>query len=220
MCDHCTRVAARTCPPLESSRSWQVLPQLHLTSNGSPVRHDSGWSSLSFVTNPKASRPKAWLMASPIWARKSAPDREEQGLEPGRFTNDAACGIHSVQLCGKGGSCDTAMQQVLSSPSRVLGVERETVPAPAMPNEIMNGTKTIECATELAVEDRVKATLGRRRRRDFKSSTRRHRRNELCIARIGSGAAGEHDSSRRRDRVTTHNGEEMVRLGLKLPIAF
>ena len=64
------------------------------------------------------------------------------------------------------------MQQVLHSPSRVLGLEREPVPAPAMPNEIMNGTKTIECPTEFAPEDRVKTALGRRRRSDFKSATR------------------------------------------------
>ena len=44
---------------------------------------ETRWSSLPFVTAPKVSRPKAWLIGTPFRDRTSVPDREEQGLERG-----------------------------------------------------------------------------------------------------------------------------------------
>ncbi len=86
---------------------------------------------------------------------------EEQCSELGCLADYVASGVHSIDLGRKSEPSETTMHPVLSIPGRAFVFEIEAVSMPGVTDEVMNGTETIERATELTAEERVEALSNR-----------------------------------------------------------
>ena len=151
-------------------------------------------------------------------ARPTWPRPHEQGSEVRRIAEDAACRVHPVQLGGKSRARKTTVQTVLNDPGRGFVIQVESVSAPGMTDEVMDGTKTIECAAEFTIQQRMQAPLGVGSRADFQSRVCAYRRDEFLVACVRLGTPGEHHSYRAATGVPGEEGKELIRFLLELPV--
>ncbi len=110
------------------------------------------------------------------------------------------------------------MQAVLHAPGRALVIEIEAIATPGMADEIMDRTKAIERTTKLTVEQRMKPVPSGGGRGDLECPNGAYRKDELFVAFIGVGATGERHSDRPVAGVSGKDGEQVIRLQLKLPV--
>ena len=81
------------------------------------------------------------------------------------------------------------MQAVLNAPGCAFIIEIETVPAPRMTDEVMDGTKSIKGPCKTAVEQGMKALSGGDGRSDFQSLMGAYIAAELFVAFIWLGTS-------------------------------
>ena len=149
-----------------------------------------------------------------------APGRgsEKQCSEVWRLADNAASGVHSIDLGSKRRPRETTMQAVLNAPGRALMIEIETVSTPGMTDEVMDGKKAIKRASEPTIEERMKALSSGDGRGDLESPMGTYIKDELLVALIWFGTTGECNSYRRAADVSSEEGEEAIGFNLELSV--
>jgi len=110
------------------------------------------------------------------------------------------------------------METVLRVPRRALVMKIKAVSAPGMAEDVMDRTKPVKCATELTVQERMKARAGGGGRGDLESPLGAYREDELAVAFVGLGTTGEDHSYRPPALATGKQSEQVIRFPLQLPV--
>ena len=110
------------------------------------------------------------------------------------------------------------MQAVLSPPGSALVVETETISAPGMSDKVMNGAESIEGATELTTEQRMKTLSAGRCCGDFESPVAPDPTDEFLVAFIGFDTTGEHHAYLAVTGLSSEDGIQAIGFYLQLPV--
>jgi hypothetical protein len=65
--------------------------------------------------------------------------------------------VDSIEFSREGASCEATVQTVLRAPGRTFVSEVKAVSASGMTEKVVDRSKPVKCATELAIEKRMKA---------------------------------------------------------------
>jgi hypothetical protein len=82
---------------------------------------------------------------------------EKQCSEVRRLADNVSSCVHPIDLGREGASCQTTVKTVLDAPRRTFVGKVEAESAPGMTEEVVDRSKPVERATELTIEERMKA---------------------------------------------------------------